>query len=564
MARSRLFHQVRQAFRVVRYCEAHGLSTAEGLARVEAVKAQRAQALSRRDFLWGTGSVVAAATLGIGLSGQRAWAGTSSSARIAIIGGGLSGLVCADRLRAKGYAATIYEANTRTGGRVHTTRAFPGQTAELGGELIDNLHKTMLGYANEFNLLREDLGKAPGEKHFFFRGQRYSEAEVVDEYRQLVPRMRADLQAISGAPSFFSHTPADVALDHLSLEEYLATRGAGLPLIQGVLAQAYIAEYGLEPAEQSCLNMLLFLHLDNTSKFREYGVFSDERYHLVGGNDAIPDGIRARLPGPVNTGSELTKLARNASGTFELYFRGASAPELADSVVLTLPFSVLRRVTLDPSLGLSADKLRAINELGYGANVKTMVGFDGRPWVEQGGSGLVYADLPNLQTTWETNYSKAGALAVLTDYAGGSRGRALQDGPLPDGSPLSCNSCHNGPGGFLDIKESVLQGEAEAFLADLDRVYPGAKDRATLVNGKYRVRRGHWVSQRYSRGSYTAYQPGQFTGLAGLEGQSAGALKFAGEHANSFYEWQGFMEGACLSGIAAADELVRDLQAGHL
>jgi monoamine oxidase len=31
-----------------------------------------------------------------------------------------------------------------------------------------------------------------------------------------------------------------------------------------------------------------------------------------------------------------------------------------------------------------------------------------------------------------------------------------------------------------------------------------------------------------------------------------GNLFFAGEHTNSFYEWQGFMEGAVLSGLAAA------------
>ncbi len=42
--------------------------------------------------------------------------------------------------------------------------------------------------------------------------------------------------------------------------------------------------------------MLFFLHADNSSKVREFGVFSDERYHLVGGNDAVTAGTRARLP----------------------------------------------------------------------------------------------------------------------------------------------------------------------------------------------------------------------------------------------------------------------------
>lgn len=561
MARSRLFDQLRQVASLARFCDHHQLDTADGMARVEELRDAR-RALRRRDFL--KGAALAGAALATGLGSGRARAGVATNARIAIVGGGLAGLVCADRLAQLGVAATIFEANSRVGGRVHTSRIFPGQTAELGGELIDNLHKNMLAYANEFGLLKEDLGKAPGESAFFFGGQHYSEAAVVDEYRQLTPRIRADLQSLSGAPTWDNHSAADELLDHLDLQSWLDSRAADLPLVRNVLAQAYIAEYGLEPSEMSCLNMLLFLHADNSSKFREYGVFSDERYHLVDGNDRVAEGIRARLPGPVLTGTELVRLSKNASGAFELYFRNASAPELADAVVLTVPFSVLRRITLDPSLGLSAEKLNAINTLGYGANAKTMIGFEGRPWAEQGGDGLIYADLANLQTTWETNYTRAGATSILTDYSGGVRGRALQLPPAPIGSTSSCSNCHNGPGGFMDLQYYVIDNQVDAFLTDLDRVYPGSSARATRVNGSYRVARGHWLPQRYARGSYTVYLPGQFTSVCGLEGQSAGALKFAGEHADSYYEWQGFMEGACRSGIAAADELLDDIKAGRL
>ena len=54
-----------------------------------------------------------------------------------------------------------------------------------------------------------------------------------------------------------------------------------------------------------------------------------------------------------------------------------------------------------------------------------------------------------------------------------------------------------------------------------------------------------------------SYLPGQFTTIAGLEGLPAGSLYFAGEHANSFYEFQGFLEGAALSGIAAAAAILK-------
>jgi monoamine oxidase len=34
-------------------------------------------------------------------------------------------------------------------------------------------------------------------------------------------------------------------------------------------------------------------------------------------------------------------------------------------------------------------------------------------------------------------------------------------------------------------------------------------------------------------------------------------VHFAGEHTNSFYEWQGFMEGAALSGIDVAERILK-------
>jgi monoamine oxidase len=67
----------------------------------------------------------------------------------------------------------------------------------------------------------------------------------------------------------------------------------------------------------------------------------------------------------------------------------------------------------------------------------------------------------------------------------------------------------------------------------------------------------HWPSNPLTLGSYTCYRPGQFTTMAGLEGMPVENLYFAGEHANSFYESQGFMEGAALSGLDVAAAIFR-------
>lgn len=553
MAHARVFDAIMRAMRIGRFAETRGISTSEAFERVAAARQRR---VARRAFLGGLGATA------VTTAGLAAYASSNGGPRIAIVGGGFAGLVCADQLAKKGCHATIYEANSRLGGRVHSTHDFPGQVAELGGELIDTPHKTILHYAQALGLAKEDLSHADGEVAYDFFGQGYSETEVVDEYRELVKRMHPDLLQLA-APTFFQHTAAEEALDWTDLATYLDTRAPDLPLIRAVLDVAYNIEYGVETSQQSCLAMLQFIHLDGRRHFAPFGVFSDERYHLVGGNDQLAQAIAAGLPGPIVMGAQLTKLRKNGLGEFELFFNGASSPEIADAVVLAIPFSVLRNVVLEPSLGLSADKQRVIADLPYGKNVKTMIGFDGRPWLDlHGCNGAVYSDRPNLQTSWETNYGSAGPTSVLTDYAGGNRGARLQSGTVQ--VPLGCGSCHGSGASFFTIDDTVIQGQADAFLSDLDAVLPGLKAAATKLGNKYVVARGHWVAQKYSKGSYTANPPGYFTTMAGLEAQSAGLLKFAGEHTDSFYEWQGFMEGAARSGVAAASELLDDIKNGAL
>lgn len=194
----------------------------------------------------------------------------------------------------------------------------------------------------------------------------------------------------------------------------------------------------------------------------------------------------------------------------------------------------MREVQLHASLGLPPEKILAIKQLGYGTNAKMMVGFSGRPWYGLGSDGASYSDLPNHQATWETNpINGADTRGILTDYSSGTRGEKL--------------------------KPTNAQAEASRFLRDLDLVYPGALSVATVQNGKYVAFLEHWPSNPLAKGSYTCYTPGQFTTIAGNEGKSVGNLYFAGEHANSFYVWQGFMEGACLSGIDAAHQILQDI-----
>ena len=495
--------------------------------------------ISRRRFLVETAAM--GTTLAFGALYPREFAAakvTSPTLSVGIVGAGLAGLACADTLKTRGIRASIYDAGTRSGGRCWSLRGFfPGQAAERGGELIDTLHKTMLGYAKRFNLRLEDVNKAPGEVFYYFSGRRYTEAAIVAEFRDFVSVMRTDLRRLSREVRAIGHTTDDAALDQISLSAYLeGQNAAGIaagPVAKAAVIAAYEAEYGLAAGEQSCLNFLLFMHPDRRSTFTPFGVFSDERYHLVDGNDRIIEGLTRELPGQITYDRALLRVRRVSDGRIELTFQEGARTTIVthDVAVLAIPFSTLRLVELDAGLTLPPAQRQAILTLGYGTNAKTNIGFSSRPWHRLSGNGTSYSDLSNHQTTWESNPTRGSdTRAILLDYSSGQRGARLNP--------------------------TDLQIEVQRFLQDLNHVYPGAMEAAALVHGRYLAHLEHWPSNPLTKGSYTCYRPGQFTSIAGLEGVSADNLFFAGEHTNSFYEWQGFMEGAALSGIAAARSIL--------
>jgi monoamine oxidase len=73
--------------------------------------------------------------------------------RVAVVGGGLAGLMAARRLVQHGITVTVYEARKEVGGRVLSNENFSvGRITEEGAELIGSFHTTWLGLAREYGL----------------------------------------------------------------------------------------------------------------------------------------------------------------------------------------------------------------------------------------------------------------------------------------------------------------------------------------------------------------------------------------------------------------------------
>jgi Monoamine oxidase len=74
-------------------------------------------AMSRREFVRTISTAAAGLALPASLFGATQ---VATSARVVVVGAGLAGLTCAYRLKRSGIIATVYEANTRLGGRCWT------------------------------------------------------------------------------------------------------------------------------------------------------------------------------------------------------------------------------------------------------------------------------------------------------------------------------------------------------------------------------------------------------------------------------------------------------------
>lgn len=537
MSHSPLFRKLAHTINTAYFCEKNHIPTAEGIEIVSELKSNMSiRRMKRRQFLADMGkfTLLGGTSCVASSNFHRALAAPSPvNASIAIVGSGLAGLSCGYSLRrSSGIQATLYEASDRVGGRCYSLdKFFPGQVAERGGEFIDNLHKTMLGYAQEFNLELEDVSKEPEEIFYYFDEKSYKESAVVDEYRNFVTAMRNDLRTL-GKPTADNFTPADRTLDLINLKDYLDSRGAG-NLIKKTIEAAYIGEYGVEINQQSSLSFILFIHADRRSKFRPFGVFSDERYHVVGGNQQIVEALKNRLSGQIKYGKKLIAASKNSSGKVTLSFDDSSS-ETFDAVVFAIPFSTLREVDLT-GLQLPQWKLNAINNLTYGTNSKLMVGFNNRPWTTVNGNGSCYTNLPFLQSSWETNFIQATQnRAVLTNYSGENLG--------------------------ANLKPQNLQQHTANFLNNLKLVFPSSDNFAIRTNNQFLAYLENWSLNPLSQGSYTCNQPGYFTTIANNEGKSVNNLYFAGEHTSSFYDWQGFMEGAALTGITTANQILKDFK----
>ncbi|MBI4723930.1 MAG: FAD-dependent oxidoreductase [Rhodomicrobium sp.] len=469
MARTLLFSALKRML-AASHATAHGGSPAGGV--------------SRREILRLSAAATGALALGAPFAG--APAAPNSKTRVAIIGGGAAGLTAAYRLQQQGLAPVVFEAGQRWGGRMFTLPDFyHGMFAELGGEFVDTRHEDLKTLAGELSLALEPLF-APEEqdRDLYFFGNK------------LQP-MTAMFDASSGAGAFVP-IAKQIAADKAKLRDAKEEFTDHARALDAVSLAAYLKQFRGK-AEDWAIDLII---------------------------DALVRACEAKSS--LNLGAQLVALAQRDGGMEVTLETSAGARrEVFSTVVLALPFTCLRQVKGLEALGLSAEKLKAIQTLGDGNNAKMVCGTTSRPW-RRSNSGLPYPSNGNFysdltfQNVWETSRNRPGESGILSNFMAG--------GALPASEEEA----------FANLRKGLAAISAEIGAA-LD---PGA------------IASFFWEHHFLSFGSYACAKTGQYTTLLPVAQtpECDGRLHFAGEHTEP--EFLGYMNGAILSGNRAAHEIL--------
>lgn len=444
----------------------------------------------------------------------------TSKLRIAIVGGGIAGLHAGHIFKKASINFTLFEASERVGGRIFSIKNQFGEnlTTEFGGEFIDTNHEDMLNLVKEYDLSLYDLEldvKKSGliKDAYFFSGKHYSEKELTDEFSKFSNLIAEDIQKVVEEEDEVLFN----SFDSISISEYLRIKGVE-GWVFDLLTNAYTSEYGIDSSEQSSLNLIYMLNPNYTDGFKIFGD-SDERYKIIGGNSKLTDLMYEKLKNDIKLKYQLNKLSEK-DGLYELEFSNGEKIEF-DYVILSIPFSVLRKIELN--LELPEEKIKAIQELGYGTSSKIILGSESRNWRSKGFSGYLFSDA--IQNGWDSSIGQNNDLGSgsYTVFLGGNAGKMATTEDIPKYQKAFSD--------VYDVSEKILNEKSTVF---------------------------NWSNSPNFLGGYSAYKVGQWSTIAGHEKEPVNNLFFAGEHCSE--DFQGYMNGGAETGRIAAEAIMEKIK----
>jgi monoamine oxidase len=335
---------------------------------------------------------------------------------VAIVGGGLAGLRCAEALAARGAGVVVLEARSRVGGRVFSHHFSDGQTAERGAEFIDSNHTEVLALAARLGLtLSERSADLDPAQTLLDAGGRAVPMSMHASLEPDIARWDRAVATVGEGPDCDTGSLADLmhALD-LSV------------LARLVIGRQIRTEYMLPPEEVSQRFAGAMTRLQAAGR--------RECHRVVGGNDQLATGLSARLGDRVRVATPVQSIDADRG---EITLRNGEVITAA-TIVAAVPLPVLSRIWSALPLELGA--------VGYGVGGKISVQFDRRIWHDYGRNGTVLTERV-WGHLWETTDDQSGDRGVLTNLLSSHDGAAF----------------------------AALPEAPDRIVAEIDRLFPGAK-----------------------------------------------------------------------------------------
>jgi monoamine oxidase len=455
--------------------------------------------------------------------------------KIIIIGAGMAGLVSASLLKQAGHNVTILEASERVGGRIYTMRADfrDGKYLEAGAMRIPNTHLLTLEYIKKFRLPVSRFINTTPNDIIYLRGLK-TRLKMYEQNPDILgfpvaPHEKGKtatqlLQlAIKPVTDFIDQNPKRnwpivvKQLDKYSMQAYLKYNPFGVPLSQGAI---------------DILKVLLtlegFPELSFLELLRELTIIFSPNvnfYQITGGNDQLPKAFTSQLKDDIHYGQKVKKIVQhNNQVTIHSVHKILEPFQITgDLAIVTIPFSVLQFVEVEPVNSFSHEKWKAIRELHYVGSTKIGIQFKNRFWEREGMyGGKTSSDLPITYTQYPSyDLGTPGSGVVMASYT-------WEDDAIPWDS-----------------------------LGEEERLEYALKNLATIhgkqVYREFQTGTSHsWIRDPYSGGAFTMFKPEQAMELSPYISTPEGRVHFAGEHASSTHAW---IQGAIESGIHVAYEV---------
>lgn len=238
----------------------------------------------------------------------------------------------------------------------------------------------------------------------------------------------------------------------------------------------------------------------------------DRWYKIKGGSDLLPRAFAQKLESKIRYGCPVVRIEQDANAA-RVVFRKAGANETltADSVLCTIPFSVLRQIELP---ALPERKRDAIKRTAYDAVSRVYLQTRSRVWEAQGFSGFAF--VRGAVEVWQPTWSQPGPRGILMTYAR--------------------------PGEAERIAKMKEDARIETTTKQLNSIFPGL--RTNFERGYSKC----WTEDEWSRGAWA------FVGFSDFATAVApnGRIHFAGEHLSPWFSW---IQGAIASSLNAVKEI---------